>query len=395
MEISLKRIASIDVFRALTMLLMIFVNDFWTLTGIPDWLQHAEAHVDFLGFSDIIFPCFLFIVGMSIPFAMKARIARGENNFQIIRHIVLRSVALLIMGLFTVNIPEMNAEATGMSQSAFQACAVIGFFLIWNVYPKREDSKRYIFIALQILGVAILLFLAYKFRGGEGGEKAEMMKPHWWGILGLIGWTYLTCAILYLFFYKNITLLIAAWAFFNLMSIAGHAKWLGLIWPGGPDDWILGNGAFAAFTFTGILATVLLERFYTADKKSKLTYIYIGIGVVMLITGLFLRKFFIISKVYATPTWVFICCGIAFITYALIYWLTDLEHKAHWFNIIKPAGTSTLTCYLIPYIIYSFPIALPVSLTFGMVGLIKSIVFALLIIGITALLGKIGIKLKI
>lgn len=395
METSLKRIASIDVFRALTMLLMIFVNDFWTLTGIPDWLQHSEAHVDFLGFSDIIFPCFLFIVGMSIPFAMKARIARGENNFQIIRHIVLRSIALLIMGFFTVNIPEINAEATGMSQPAFQTCAVIGFFLIWNVYPKREDSKKYIFIALQVLGVAILLFLAYKFRGGEGGEKAEMMKPHWWGILGLIGWTYLTCAILYLFFYKNITLLIASWVFFNLMSIAGHAKWLGLIWPGGPDDWILGNGAFAAFTFTGILATVLLERFYTADKKSKLTYIYIGIGVVMLITGLFLRKFFIISKIYATPTWVLICCGIAFITYALIYRLADLERKAHWFNIIKPAGTSTLTCYLIPYIVYSFPIALPVSLTFGMVGLIKSIVFALLIIGITALLGKIGIKLKI
>ena len=392
METSLKRIASIDVFRALTMLLMIFVNDFWTLTGIPDWLQHSEAHVDFLGFSDIIFPCFLFIVGMSIPFAMKARVAKGENNFQIIQHIVLRSVALLIMGVFTVNIPEMNTGATGMSRSAFQVSAVIGFFLIWNVYPKSEDTKKYFFIALQVLGVAILGFLAYKFRGGE---EAEMMKPHWWGILGLIGWTYLTCAILYLYLYKNTTLLIVVWAFFNLLSIAGHAGWLKLVWPNGPNDWILGNGAFAAFTFTGILATVLLERFYTAQRKVRLTYIYIGIGVLMLIIGFFLRKFFIISKIYATPTWVFICCGIAFITYALIYWLTDLQHKSHWFNIIKPAGTSTLTCYLIPYIVYSFPIALPVSLTFGITGLIKSMVFALVIIGITALLGKIGIKLKI
>ncbi len=392
METSLKRIASIDVFRALTMLLMIFVNDFWTLTGIPDWLQHSEAHVDFLGFSDIIFPCFLFIVGMSIPFAIKARVAKGENNLQIIRHIVLRSIALLIMGLFTVNIPEMNAEATGMSKAVFQISAVIGFFLIWNVYPKSDDSKKYLFIGLQVLGLSILFFLAYKFRGGEA---AEMMKPHWWGILGLIGWTYLTCAILYLFFYKNNTLLVATWVFFNLMSIAGHAGWLKLIWSDGPNDWILGNGAFAAFTFTGILATILLERFYTAEKKSKLTYIYIGIGVLTLTFGFFLRKFFIISKIYATPTWVFICCGIAFIAYAIIYWLTDLQHKANWFTIIKPAGTSTLTCYLVPYIVYSFPIALPVSLTFGGLGLIKSMVFALLIILITALLGKIGIKLKI
>jgi len=392
METSLKRIASIDVFRAITMLLMIFVNDFWTLTGIPDWLQHSEAHVDFLGFSDVIFPCFLFIVGMSIPFAIKARLGKGENNFQIIQHIVLRSIALLVMGLFTVNIPEINAEATGMSQATFQISAVVAFFLIWNVYPKNEGSKKYLFNGLQILGVIILVFLAYKFRGGE---KAEIMKPQWWGILGLIGWTYLTCAILYLFLYKNNTLLIAAWIFFSLLCIAGHANWLSAIWPSGPHDWILANGAFAAFTFSGILATLLLERFYTSTDKVKLVYIYTGLGIVMLVIGIFLRNFFIISKIYATPTWVFICCGIAFITYAFIYWLVDLQHKAHWFSFIKPAGTSTLTCYLIPYVVYFIPLSLPLGLTFGFVGLIKSMIFSLVVIGITALLGKIGIKLKI
>lgn len=392
METSLKRIASIDVFRAITMLLMIFVNDFWTLTGIPDWLQHSEAHVDFLGFSDVIFPCFLFIVGMSIPFATKARLGKGENNFQIIQHIVLRSIALLVMGLFTVNIPEMNVEATGMSQATFQISAVVAFFLIWNVYPKNEGSKKYLFNGLQILGVIILVFLAYKFRGGE---KAEIMKPQWWGILGLIGWTYLTCAILYLFLHRNNTLLIASWIFFNLLCIAGHANWLSAIWPSGPHDWILANGAFAAFTFSGILATLLLERFYTSTDKVKLVYIYTGLGIVMLVIGIFLRNFFIISKIYATPTWVFICCGIAFITYAFIYWLVDLQHKAHWFSFIKPAGTSTLTCYLIPYVVYFIPLSLPVGLTFGFVGLIKSMIFSLVVIGITALLGKIGIKLKI
>ena len=392
MNNSLKRIASIDVFRAITMLLMIFVNDFWTLTGIPDWLQHSEAHVDFLGFSDVIFPCFLFIVGMSIPFAIKNRIAKGDTHFEIIKHIVLRSVALLVMGLFTVNIPEINQEATGMSQAAFQISAVVAFFLIWNVYPKSDGTKKYLFISLQVIGVIILLYLAYRFRGGD---NADIMEPLWWGILGLIGWTYLTCAILYLFFHKSNALLIACWAFFNMMCIAGHANWLKTIWLNGPNDWILANGAFSAFTFTGVLATLLLERFYTSTKKLKLTYIYMGLGVAMLILGLLLRHHFIISKIYATPTWVFICCGIAFITYAIIYWLVDLQQKAQWFSIIKPAGTSTLTCYLIPYVVYFIPVALPVSLTFGVVGLIKSLLFGFLVIGITFLLGKIGLKLKI
>ena len=90
MTIQQKRIFSIDVFRAITMLMMIFVNDFWSLKGIPLWLEHARSDQDFLGFSDIVFPCFLFIVGMSIPYAIKNRIANGESNLQILLHIMLR-----------------------------------------------------------------------------------------------------------------------------------------------------------------------------------------------------------------------------------------------------------------------------------------------------------------
>ena len=50
------RLASIDILRALTMVLMIWVNDFWTLSNVPKWLMHATANEDYLGFSDIIFP---------------------------------------------------------------------------------------------------------------------------------------------------------------------------------------------------------------------------------------------------------------------------------------------------------------------------------------------------
>ena len=45
------RYSSIDILRATTMLLMIWVNDFWTLTNIPKWLKHANASEDYLGFS--------------------------------------------------------------------------------------------------------------------------------------------------------------------------------------------------------------------------------------------------------------------------------------------------------------------------------------------------------
>ena len=53
------RLDSIDVFRAITMLLMIFVNDLWTLEGIPAWLGHKEAGEEGLGLADTVFPAFL------------------------------------------------------------------------------------------------------------------------------------------------------------------------------------------------------------------------------------------------------------------------------------------------------------------------------------------------
>ena len=99
----MNRIISIDVFRALTMVLMIWVNDFWTLKSIPKWLKHASTGEDYLGFSDVIFPWFLFVMGMSIPFAFEDRIKKGESNIVIWTHIVLRSIALIVMGIFHMN----------------------------------------------------------------------------------------------------------------------------------------------------------------------------------------------------------------------------------------------------------------------------------------------------
>lgn len=383
------RIRSIDVFRALTMVLMIWVNDFWSLKGIPGWLEHAKADQDFLGFSDIIFPCFLFIVGMSVPYAIRSRIEKGETYPKVIIHIILRSLALLIMGVFTVNIDSLNAAATGYNRQFYQIMMVIGFMLIWNLYPKATDWKRYLYLGLQILGVLILAFLAIHFRGGEDGTLA--MRPQWWGILGLIGWAYLFTAIVYLFARKSAWLLMGFWALFTLINIAEHAGWFRLgFFPGG--------GSLQGFTFAGIAASLLLDKANDTERQKKLPLYYLGIGILLVVLGLLLRHHFIISKIQATPTWVFLCNGIAFGLLGLVYFVVDLNGKGHWFNLIKPAGTSTLTCYLVPYFYYSvavYTFTLPLFLKTGALGLIKSFVYALIVVGITALLGKMRIKLKI
>lgn len=380
------------------MLTMIFVNDFGTLSGIPAWLEHSRADQDFLGFSDVVFPCFLVIVGMSIPFAIRQRLDKGDSYVQILTHIALRSIALLVMGVFFVNIHELNAKATGLSADWFVIVMIVAFFLIWNQYPKREGLMKPVFIGLQLLGIGALIYLAVIFRAGND-DHLTRLTPQWWGILGLIGWTYLTCATLYLVLHKQPVLLSIAWLFFTLLNIAGHSGWLHALWPSGPRTWIPDNGAFNSLAFTGILATLLLTRWQQTNKAHQLPILFTGIGIVFLAAGFLARNFFIISKIQATPTWIFLCCGIAFIVYAGIYWLVDLKGKLHWFDLIKTAGTSTLTCYLIPDLYYSIAnlsgLSLPESVTSGGIGLLKSFLFALLIIGITAGLGKFRIKLKL
>ena len=73
------RISSIDIMRGLTLVLMLFVNDLY-MPGVPAWLGHMRANFDGMGLADWVFPGFLFMVGMAIPYSIGKRIAEGQNT---------------------------------------------------------------------------------------------------------------------------------------------------------------------------------------------------------------------------------------------------------------------------------------------------------------------------
>ncbi len=69
------RVVSIDILRGLTILVMIFVNDIAGVIGLPSWLKHIQPpDADGMTFVDVVFPAFLFIVGMSIPQSLGKRL---------------------------------------------------------------------------------------------------------------------------------------------------------------------------------------------------------------------------------------------------------------------------------------------------------------------------------
>jgi len=139
-----KRLLSIDVLRAITMMLMIFVNDADGTTNIPGWIGHVESKTDGLGFADTIFPAFLFIVGLSLPFAIKSRIKSGKSFLSILFYILTRSAALLIMGVFHVNLDEYNGHIALLSKPMWAILATTAFFMIWLDYPETFGKvKKY------------------------------------------------------------------------------------------------------------------------------------------------------------------------------------------------------------------------------------------------------------
>ena len=77
--IGTQRLASVDIFRGLTMVIMIFVNDLASVRGLPWWNYHMKANVDFMTYVDIVFPFFLFVVGVSIPLAFRQRLKKNPS----------------------------------------------------------------------------------------------------------------------------------------------------------------------------------------------------------------------------------------------------------------------------------------------------------------------------
>lgn len=385
------RITSIDALRAITMLLMIFVNDLWSLKDIPSWLEHTAAEADDMGLADTVFPAFLFIVGMSIPLSVQQRRQKG-STIQVTGHILVRAVALLTMGLFLVNGEYINEQATGIQRVVWNMICCTAFILLWNNWPK--SASKPLLLIIKLIAMLALLFLAWIYRG----DGATRFTTHWWGILGLIGWAYLVSALIYLFVGNNLYLLTLAWAIFLFTSCAAHAGWINnsvlqkILSP-------FGEGAMPAFTTGGVITTVVVLRYRQANKTSKMMLTLLVIAIFLFALGVYLRGFWGISKIRATPAWVLICSAITILVFLVVYWLTDIKKKTGWLRPIQPAGTNTLLCYLLPYYAYGlitlFPIYLPAALLTGGIGLLKSFAFALLIIMITGLLGKLGLRLKL
>lgn len=393
--INQNRILSIDVMRGLTLFLMLFVNDLY-VSEVPGWLVHADANIDGMGLADWVFPGFLFVVGMAIPFAIQNRIKKGQNLTFLLVHIFIRTVSLLVIGVFSMNVSRLNGELSGISQNLWAILMLISVFLVWNEYSIKNT---YILFLLKTLGISGLIILSAIFKSGTP-EAPGWMITGWWGILGLIGWGYLVAALVYLISRENLFLTGMFFILFLILNILNTLNLTGFFSPLSPVFDVILSGNTPMIVIAGLFFSLLLRRLSRKDLK---TWIFTGVvfGVVLLVSGFILRNWFIISKIKGTPSWGLICNGISVLVFMFLYLVIDVFGAKRWTSVFLPAGKNSLTTYLAPDILYHLIWVSGIPVFFykhsGIEWLVVagSIVWAFAMIGFAAFISKIGIRLKL
>ena len=383
------------------MLLMIFVNDLSSVKGLPWWNYHAHTMDDRMTYVDMVFPAFLFILGMALPLAMERRLRKDPSFVHLIGHIVLRSIALLVLGLILANADFGSAEHMhGLNSQLWALLALLGGILFWLVYPR---SSRYagLFLGLRFGGLALLVVMAILFRRVTRAGEVAWIQTDYAEILGLLGFTYFCVSLLYLVTRRWVWAPLAWFALLMAFCCATTAHWIKFTPE--PSMWVmpLSNGAMAGIAMAGVFLSSLLlgplaAKFRALDAR---LWTALAFAFVSLLAGVLLTPLGI-SKNRATPSWCLWSVGSSVLLFGLLFWICDLRKRTGWAAFTKPAGSNTLMTYLLPDMIYFlFGVAgstwLVAHTNQGAGGVLRAVLFTAVVLGISALLTRAKIRLQL
>lgn len=161
-----KRLLSLDVVRGITICFMIMVNN----NGGPgSWHFMNHAHWNGLTPTDLVFPTFVFVVGVSIVFAVEARLAKGATRAELARHTVQRAVILFLLGIVVNSFPFFalkHMRFYGVLQRIAVCYLIVGLFYLWD----RRIWTKVAALAVALLGYWALVWAPVPGVGKPGRD---------------------------------------------------------------------------------------------------------------------------------------------------------------------------------------------------------------------------------
>lgn len=388
-----RRVLSIDIFRGLTMAVMIFVNDLAGVKGLPWWNYHMPRGADGMTYVDMVFPAFLFIVGMAIPPAVERRLARGGGQPALWRHILLRFAGLAVLGIFLANWSKFDPALAGISKRAWCITGLTGAVLLWNSYP-RDDGRRRLYGALRGAGFVMLFGMLALFRRSAPGGQAAWLDFGYWEILGLIARTYLAVCILYVPLRRKPWAPAVLLALLCALNVASRLGWTGVLRHLPYLAWPFGRGDLASIAMAGVVASQLfLGRPRLEFRRRALEAA--GYAAALFAAGAATLPFGV-AKLGATPTWCLWCAGISVSVFLLLFWLVDVKGLSRWAWFARPAGENTLLTYLVPDFYYASGLAvLAAPFRWGWPGAMRAAVVTAALLAVAGVLTRLKVRMRL
>ena len=323
---SAARLVSLDVFRGATIAAMILVNN---AGNGPDsyWLlQHAEWN----GWTptDLIFPFFLFIVGVSMAFSFRSRLKRGESRWQLLRHVCWRGLVLFALGLFLNGFPNHYLLSSWRVYGVLQRIAVC--YVVTAVFALCSGRRSWIVASVACLAGYWILMRYVPVPGfGVPTHDIPLLDPN-----------------------RNL----AAWLDRQLLS--RH------LYDGTRDpEGVISTIPAIATTLLGLITGDWLRSARTGEAK------VLGMALLGLSgfgAGELWNLWFPINKNLWTSSFVLLTAGLALLCLAVCYWMLDVKQwRGRWTTFFLVFGMNPIAAYVfaeaISHSLYRFSTATGLS----------------------------------
>jgi len=297
---------SLDFFRGATIAAMILVNN--PGSSAAYWpLKHARWN----GWTptDLIFPFFLFIVGVSLVFSFQSRLRRGDSRRALVVHALRRSATMFAIGLFLNGSPFFHL-ATWRIPGVLQRIAV-AYLAAALITLYCKTNARIVWITALLLGYWVLMRFVPVPGYGIPAQDIPLLHPD-----------------------------------ANLAAYLDRKLMLGHLWEGTRDpEGVLSTLPAIATTLCGVLQGEWLRS--NRSPKQKAAWMFV-LGVTGLIAGELWGIWFPINKNLWTSSYVLFTAGFAMVCLTICYWATDIKLYHGWWT--KPFvifGSNAIAAYVI------------------------------------------------
>jgi predicted acyltransferase len=296
-----ERLLSLDVFRGFTLIGMVLVNSH--PGKIFPGLGHASW--DGWGFADIIFPFFLFIVGVAMPYSFAGRLARGDGPGKLLWQVVRRTLLLFALGLFLNAYPKFDL-ATLRIMGILQRIAIC-YFLASVLYIYLRPAARTI---VWICGTILVLYYVLMVFVPVPGYGAGVLKPvgNWGNYIDQI----------------------------VMPGHLGHKTWEGKS--------LLGNLPALVTTLMGLMTGIYLRPRKPSYETLTNLYFY---GSVCMAAGVVWSPWFPINQHLWSSSLVLFIGGMALAGLATCYYVVDVRKVTWWTPPFLYFGVNSIAVWML------------------------------------------------